>query len=424
MHIIDIIEKKKNHLELTIEEIKFMIDGYLDGSIEDYQMSAFLMAISINGMNDTETLSLTEIFINSGDKIDLSGIAGPIVDKHSTGGVGDKTTLILAPLVASCGVKVAKMSGHSLGHTGGTIDKLESIPNFKVDLSNEEFLKQMADIGVAIISQTSNLVPADKAIYALRDVTGTTSSLPLIAASIMSKKIASGADKIVIDLKVGNGALVKNINGARHLAKLMIAIGNHYHKEVVCVLTNMNAPLGRAIGNSLEVLESVEVLKGKGPTDTRELVIVLGSFMVSLGKKISLEEAEALVTENLNNGRAYKKFEELVKAQHGDLTRIPLTNRITSIKSDQTGFINTINALKLGELARSLGAGRINKDDLIDYRVGFKLAKQVGDFVNEGDELLAIYLGDKEPDIKALHDCFKITSDAPLKELLIYEVIR
>lgn len=420
----DIINKKCNNKELTFDELDTIVNGYLKSKINDEDMTLFLHAICDNGMSEQETIDLTEIFINSGDKIDLSALEGPIIDKHSTGGVGDKTTLILAPLVASCGVKVAKMSGRGLGHTGGTIDKLESIEGFNVNLSKEEFIKQIEAIDVALVSQTSNLVPADKKIYALRDVTNTVSSIPLIASSIMSKKIASGADKIVIDLKIGKGALVKDLKEAHELAKIMIKIGKHYQKEVVCIVSNMNAPLGRAIGNSVEVMESIKVLRGKGPADVRELVIVLGSYMVSLGKGISLDEAELEITTNLDNKLAYRRFEDLVKWQHGDLHKIPMADNIISIKSPKAGFVNQIDALALGELARELGAGRLKKDDVIDHSVGFVLSKQVGDFVLENEELLIVYLNKKDINIKALLDCFEIENDFTNHEPLIYEVIR
>lgn len=423
MEIIDIIEKKKNHYELNFEELNMIVSGYLDDSVKDYQMSAFLMAVCINGLTEKETLDLTEIFINSGDKLDLSDIKGTIVDKHSTGGVGDKTTLIVGPLVASCGVKVAKMSGRGLGHTGGTADKLEAIPGFNINLTNKDFIKQVNKIGIALATQTGNLVPADKKIYALRDVTATTNSLPLIAASIMSKKIASGADKIVIDLKVGNGALIKNSHGAHYLAKLMKMIGRKYGKEVICILTNMNAPLGLTIGNSLEVNESIDVLKNSGPKDTREVVSAIATYMVALGKDIELEDALKEVTANLKNGKAYEKFEELVNYQHGDLTKLKVADNVMIIKSKKSGYVNRIDAYKLGELARTLGAGRFTKDDAIDYAVGFKLAKQVGDKVVVGDDLISVYYNKKEITETAVLACFDITESLTNHEPLIYEVI-
>lgn len=325
------------------------------------------MAIVINGMSLEETINLTDIMINSGEVIDL-GIDG-IVDKHSTGGVGDKTTLILAPLVASLGVKVAKMSGRGLGHTGGTIDKLESIKGFNVSLSKEEFVKQVNEIGVSVISQTGNIAPADKKLYALRDVTGTTESIPLIASSIMSKKIASGAKNIVIDVKVGNGALMKNVESARKLAETMIEIGKKYNRKVVCVLTNMDIPLGHNIGNGLEVIESIDCLKGNGPKDLEELVLELGSIMVSLSKNISKEEAYLQLKDNLYNNKAYLKFEELVKYQNGDINNIDISDKVISIKSNKEGFVNKINTLKLGEIVKNIGGGRMNKEDSIDYGV-------------------------------------------------------
>ena len=350
MTILDIIDKKRLKQELTFEEIKYVVDNFVNGNIPDYQMSALLMAMVINGMTEKETIDLTKVMIDSGDIIDLSSISGIKVDKHSTGGVGDKTTLILAPLVASCGVKVVKMSGRGLGHTGGTIDKLEAIKGFKVNLSVNEFIKQVNDIGVAITSQTGNLVPADKKIYALRDVTGTVSSIPLIATSIMSKKIASGADKIVIDVKVGNGALIKTIEEARILANLMIKIGKQYGKDVVCVLSDMNQPLGQTIGNGLEVVEAIHVLRVKGSIKLRELVITLGSIMVSLGKQIALEEAKKEIMTNLINGQAYQKFMEMVKAQNGDIDKINISFKSYSVKSKQEGYINGIDALGIGKL--------------------------------------------------------------------------
>jgi len=311
MNIIDIINKKRLKQELSREELEFVINSYLDKKIDDAQMSALLMAICINNMTYNEIFNLTDIFLNSGEKLDLSDINRIKVDKHSTGGIGDKTTLVLVPLVASTGVLVAKMSGRSLGFTGGTIDKLESIPNFKTALTVREFTNQVKEIGCAVASQTGNLVPADKKVYALRDVTGTVESLPLIAASIMSKKLASGVDKIVIDLKVGDGALVKTLDDAKILGDIMVQIGKHYNKEVVCVVTNMNEPLGNAVGNTLEVLEAIDTLKGKGPNDLRNIVLTLGSYMVSMAKGITYSQASKELSENLKNGKAYEKFVEM-----------------------------------------------------------------------------------------------------------------
>lgn len=423
MNIIDIIEKKKKNLELSKEEITYFINGYLDGSVADYQVSALLMAIYFNGMSDEETFNLTEVMLHSGNKIDLSSIKGIKVDKHSTGGVGDKTTLILAPLVASTGVCVAKMSGRGLGHTGGTIDKLEAISGFNTSLTEEDFIKQVNDIGVAVTGQTGNIAPADKKIYALRDVTGTVNSIPLIASSIMSKKLASGADKIVIDLKVGNGALVSNIEAARKLGNLMVNIGKKFGKEVICYLTNMNEPLGNNIGNGLEVLEALDVLNNKGPEDLRNLVIELGSAMVSLGKNISLDEAKKEIVSNLENGKAYNKFCEFVKYQGGDIDNIVIAKSIFSLKSSVSGFITNIDTLKLGEMVRMLGAGRLSKNDKIDYGVGIILNKKVGDFVIENEELLKIYYNEKDISIGEVLSCFTIKQDYEEKEPLIYEKI-
>ena len=424
MTIIDIIEKKKKNKELNYEEIKFFIDGYLDGSIKDYQASALLMAIYFNGMSDDETFNLTDVMLHSGNIIDLSNIKGIKVDKHSTGGVGDKTTLILAPLVASTGVCVAKMSGRGLGHTGGTIDKLEAIAGFNTALSEDQFIRQVNEIGVAVTGQTGNVAPADKKLYALRDVTGTVNSIPLIASSIMSKKLASGADKIVIDLKLGNGALVNTLDDARKLGNLMVKIGKKAGKEVICFITNMDEPLGRNIGNGLEVIEAIEVLKGAGPDDLKELIISLATEMVMLGKNISNEEAKKEVVVNLSNGKAYNKFLEFVKYQAGDINKINISNKIFSMKSNVQGFITSIDTLKLGELVRSLGAGRYGKDDVIDYGVGIVLNKKVGDFVLQNEEILKIYWNSKDVSINDVFNCFRIENDYKEKQPLIYEIIK
>jgi len=420
MNIIDIIVKKKNAEELTKEELEFAINGYLNNEIKDYQISSLLMAIVINGMSLEETINLTEIMINSGEVIDL-GI--DVVDKHSTGGVGDKTTLILAPLVASVGVKVAKMSGRGLGHTGGTIDKLESIKGFNVSLTKEEFMNQVNEIGVSVISQTGNIAPADKKLYALRDVTGTTESIPLIASSIMSKKIASGAKNIVIDVKVGNGALMKDIESAKELALTMIEIGKRYDRKVVCVLTNMDIPLGHNIGNGLEVIESIECLKGNGPKDLEELVLELGSIMVSLDKKIAKEDAYLELKDNLYNNKAYLKFEELVKYQNGDINNIDVSDKLISIKSSKEGFINSIDTLKLGEIVKNIGGGRINKEDSIDYGVGITVTKKVGQLIFENEEIAKIFLRDKDVKVNDILDCFEIAEENKKAKPLILEVI-
>lgn len=423
MNIIDIIVKKKNKKVLTYDEIKYAVDNYVKGNIEDYQMSSLLMAIVINGMTEEETINLTKVMIDSGDKIDLSEINGTIVDKHSTGGVGDKTTLVLAPLVSSIGVKVAKMSGRGLGHTGGTIDKLESIEGFKVSLTNEEFINQVNDIGCAVISQTGDIVPADKKIYALRDVTGTTESIPLIASSIMSKKIASGADCIVLDVKVGNGALMKDVDSATKLANLMIKIGKAYNRKTVCVLSNMEEPLGKSIGNSLEVLESIETLKDNGPSDLQKLVLTLGSIMSSLALNISEEEAKLKLLESIKNGKALDKFYEFVRMQNGNPNNIEVEENAISIKTSKDGFIKSIDAYKLGEIARKIGAGRLNKEDKINHGVGIVLNKKVGDYLFENEELLKIYSKNADISIKEISECFEIVEEKIDKPKLIIDII-
>lgn len=396
MNVVDIINKKRRNEVLEKEEIEYMINGYVKEDIPDYQMSSFLMAICLNGMNEEEIFSMTDMMINSGEKLDFSSLGEKIVDKHSTGGVGDKTTLILAPLVASCGVTVAKMSGRGLGFTGGTIDKLESIQGFKTNLSNEEFMDQVRDIRLAVISGNHNLVPADKKIYALRDVTGTVESIPLIASSIMSKKIAAGTKKIVIDVKVGNGALMKNIHDARCLAETMIAIGKRYQVEVVCVLSKMDEPLGFAIGNGLEVKETLEALNGNFSPDLYELVKTLGSHMVSLGLSIPLSEANEIMEESMKEKKGYDYFKTMVERQHGDLTQLSLSNQTLEVKSHVEGFIHHIDAYHLANISLHLGAGRESLNDTIDHGVGIWLNKKTGDFVSVGDTLLTIYFGKKK----------------------------
>ena len=422
MNIIDIINKKRLKKELTDEEIKYIIDNYLNGEIKDYQMSSLLMAILLNDMTNEEIYSLTKYMADSGDKLDLSDLGDNVVDKHSTGGVGDKTTLIITPIVSSCGVKVAKMSGRGLGHTGGTIDKLESIPGFKVNLTEKEFLNQINEIGSAITSQTENIAIADKKIYALRDVTGTVESIPLIASSIMSKKIALGTKKLVLDVKVGSGALIKNLTNARRLSKLMIDIGKRNNMEVICILTNMNIPLGNNVGNSLEVKEAIDILKNHKKGHLRDLCIELSSYMVSLGLNITYEEAKKKVIENIDNGSAYDKFIELIKTQHGNIDKLPQAKNKYEIKSMTKGYLVDINAYKLGVLSMSLGAGRKNKEDKIDYSAGIVINKNVGNYINEGDIIMTLYTKNKITSID--NTIFKI-SDKPVKdEKLIYEIIK
>ena len=395
--ILDIINKKANKYELTKEELETILLGYLNDEVKDYQMSAFLMAICINDMSDSEIFALTDIFIKSGDVLDLSFIDEIKVDKHSTGGVGDKTTLIVAPLVASCNVPVIKMSGRGLGYTGGTIDKLESIPGFKVDLTEEEIKKQAEDIGIVITSQTKDLAPLDKKVYALRDVTATTNSIPLIASSIMSKKIAGGADKIVIDIKVGNGALIKTKEEAERLSSLLIKIGTYYQKEVRTVISNMDRPLGHNIGNKLEVLEAIDVLKGNVKGELLNLSLELATKMVSMGKGISEEEAMKEVKENLENGKALNKFIEFVKYQHGNIEELEINAKVYNIKANKSGSLKDINALSIAKLSESLGAGRKSKDDEIDYNAGVIIKKEIGDEIKEGDVLASLYTNIDNP---------------------------
>lgn len=409
MNIIEIIEKKKNGEVLTKDELKFAFYGYLEDKIPDYQMSSLLMAICLKGMNTEETFALTDLFLHSGDVLDLSSLKGPKADKHSTGGVGDKTTMIIGPMVASCGVMVPKMSGRGLGHTGGTIDKLESIPSFRTNLTEEEFIAQVEDIGFAVTAQTKNLTPLDKKIYALRDVTGTTESIPLIASSIMSKKIAGGADCIVIDVKVGKGALIKTMPDAVKLSQLMEAIGAFYQRKVRTVITPMDTPLGRCVGNRLEVLEAIDLLNGKGDENLRNLCIQLASHMVSMAKEIDYDEAKKEVLESLEDGRAYQKFLEFVKKQGGKLESLSIDARKWEIHSSQDGVIEAIDALQIGELAVSLGAGRLNKGDVIDPCAGIVLNCKVGDSVSKGDILATLYSNkDVAIELVVIEDLFQI----------------
>ena len=399
--ILDIINKKRLGLELSYQELSQAFNGFLNGDVYDYQMSSLLMAICINGMTDDEIFSLTKIFIDSGDVLDFSDIPGIKVDKHSTGGIGDKTTLVIAPIVASCGVPVIKMSGRGLGYTGGTIDKLESIPGYRVDLSDEEIIKQVHDINLVVTGQTADLVPMDKAIYALRDVTATVSSIPLIASSIMSKKIAGGSDKILIDIKVGNGALLSNEEDAKKLSELMIKIGKVYHKEVRTMISDMNVPLGNRIGNSLEVLEAIDVLKGKEKNNNFvNLCFDLSSEMISMGLNISKEDAFQLVNKSIEDQSAYAKFVEMVNYQNGDISKIKVAKNQYEVVAKKSGVLTKLHALELGKLSLALGAGKVYIDDKIDYSVGIYLKKQLGDSVKKGDVLAVLYYNDKLPKIE------------------------
>ena len=423
MNIIDIIVKKKNKEILTCDEIKYAVDNFISGEVKDYQMSSLLMAIVLNGMTEEEIFNLTKIMLDSGDKIDLSKINGVKVDKHSTGGVGDKTTLVVGPLAAACGVPIAKMSGKGLGFTGGTIDKLESIKGFNTNISEERFINQVNDIGISLVSQSGNLVPADKKIYALRDVTGTTESIPLIASSIMSKKLASGADKIVLDVKVGRGAFMKTIEDAKKLSETMIKIGNNFGKEVVALITNMDYPLGYTIGNAIEVKEAIETLGGKGEERFTKLCLVLASYMVSIGKEISVEDALDMVTEKLNNKEALNKFKGLVKSQDGDIDSISLSKESVDLISKEDGYITDINPIVLTEFINKLGAGRQSKDDIINYGVGVKLNKQINEKVSTGDKLLTI-ICDEKIDINELYSAFKISNEKIDNPKIIFDVVK
>ncbi|MBO0470194.1 pyrimidine-nucleoside phosphorylase [Enterococcus sp. DIV0242_7C1] len=398
MRMVDLIEKKRDGHVLTEEEIQFIVSGYTSGDIPDYQMSALLMAIFYKDMTDEEITTLTLAMANSGEMIDLSSIQGIKVDKHSTGGVGDTTTLILAPLVASVGVSVAKMSGRGLGYTGGTIDKLEAIPGFHVELPDEDFIRLVNESHVAVIGQSGDLAPADKKLYALRDVTATVDSIPLIASSIMSKKIAAGADAIVLDVTTGEGAFMKNIDQARRLAKTMVRIGHLANRQTMAVISDMSQPLGEAIGNSLEVVEAIETLQGNGPEDLLEMCYILGSQMVVLAKKAeTLDEARAMLKEALESGKALAKFCEMIKNQGGDASVIDHPESLLTaqyeieLPAKASGTVQKIVANEIGIAAMLLGAGRATKEDSIDHAVGIKLHKKVGMPVTEGEALLTIY---------------------------------
>lgn len=402
MNILDIIAKKRDKQELTKEEIDFFITQYTKDNITDYQAAALVMAIYINGMNEREITDLTLAMAYSGDVLDLS-ILGEVVDKHSTGGVGDKITLILMPIIASLGIPVAKMSGRGLGFTGGTIDKLESIPGYNVSVNVDEFIQNVKDIGISLIGQTLNLAPADKKLYALRDTINCTQSIPLIASSIMSKKIASGANKIVIDVTCGSGAFMKNINEAKELAELMTKIGKLAGKETVCIITDMNEPVGHSVGNTLEVIEAVDVLKGNTmPEDIKDIITNLGSNMLLLAGKVeTLEDGKVKILENIKNGKAYKKFLELVANQGGNIAYIENTEKLKKAKyvvpiiAKKQGKIVNLDAYNIGKMSVYLGAGRTKKEDKIDKEVGFVFNKKVGDTAKTGEVLGFIYSNDE-----------------------------
>lgn len=429
MRMYDIIAKKRNNLELSLEEISFFVSGFTNENIPDYQASALLMAIYFNGMTDVETALLTSCIAKSGDMVDLSKINGIKVDKHSTGGVGDKTTLIVAPIVASYGVKVAKMSGRGLGHTGGTIDKLESIPNFETSLSHEKFFEIVNKVGVSVIGQTGNLAPADKKLYALRDVTATVDSIPLIAASIMSKKIAAGADCILLDVKTGSGAFMKTLDDSIKLAKAMVDIGENVNRHTIALITNMDIPLGNAIGNSLEVIEAVETLKGNGPKDLTYVCTQLATNMLFLAKKGTIEECKILAQKTISDGSALKKFIEMVKAQNGDISVIENTSNFEKakysyhIKADCDGYISKMDTENIGIASVVLGAGRDTKDSKIDYSAGIILNAKYGDKINKDDVIATLYSSDKTKFGQAkdiLQKAIIIKNDKPLNQPLIY----
>lgn len=401
MHTVDLILKKREGLALSKEEIKYIIENYTAGKIPDYQISALLMAIYFKEMNDEEAKDLANAMANSGDMIDLSSIPGVKVDKHSTGGVGDKVTLILGPLLASLGVKFAKMSGRGLGHTGGTIDKLESIPGYKVELKVEDFMKQVKDIGIAIVGQSGDVAPADKKLYALRDVTATVDIIPLIASSIMSKKLASGADAIVLDVKVGHGAFMKTEEEAQKLAKLMVEIGRLSGRKMTAILTGMDEPLGHKIGNGLEVYEAIETLHGHGPKDLVDVTIEIGAHLLKDANiETDFDKAKSLLRNALKDGSAFNKFVEVVKAQGGDTTILYqpeqlLSKKIEEVHANQSGYVEDINALEIGKAAMRLGAGRETKEDQIYMEVGIDLHKKIGSKVEKGDVLATLFVRDK-----------------------------
>lgn len=430
MRMYDLIMKKRDGGTFTKDEIDFIISSYTKDYIPDYQMSALLMAIYFNGMTNEETANLTMAMARSGDVLDLSEIKGIKVDKHSTGGVADTTTLVLAPLVAACGAPVAKMSGRGLGHTGGTIDKLESIPGMRVELSEREFIDNVNKHGIAVVGQSSNLTPADKKLYALRDVTATVDSIPLIASSIMSKKIASGADGIVLDVKVGRGAFMKDIESAKKLANLMVEIGNSVGRKTVAHVTNMDQPLGLAIGNSLEVVEAIDALKGNGSKDLLDVCMVLGADMLTTaGVAKDTDEAKEMLKEALTSGKALDKFKEFISAQGGDarivddISLLPQAKYVESWCAEEDIYIKDLYALDLGLIAMKLGAGRSTKEDSIDLSVGIMLGGKIGDIVRKGDPIATIYANDRDKLEWALNEIKKfiiITDEYVERPQLIY----
>ncbi|MCD7809096.1 MAG: pyrimidine-nucleoside phosphorylase [Erysipelotrichaceae bacterium] len=433
MYMVDLIQKKRDGGILSDEEIHFMIDGYTNNRIPDYQMSAMLMAICFQGLNKHETVVLTDEMLHSGDIIDLSEIDGIKVDKHSTGGVGDKTSLVLGPMVAACGCKVAKMSGRGLGHTGGTLDKLESIPGLHVDVSKQDFIKQVNSCHLAIIGQSGELVPADKKLYALRDVTATVSCIPLIASSIMSKKLASGSDTILLDVKYGEGAFMKTKEDAKILAQTMIDIGKSLNKDTRALISNMNEPLGNAIGNSLEIKEVIDTLNGHGPKDLLELCFHAGSQMLMQAHIADNEiVARKMLQDAIDSKKALRCLQAMVKAQGGDDAYIthpelfPKTKEVISIRSHSTGYVKSLNALSLGIVSMKLGGGRMVKEDSIDYSVGLVLNKKIGDFVSKDDVLLKVYTntGLSKELADNIYDAYEIVDEYVNKPVLVEDIMK
>lgn len=433
MRIYDIISRKRDGFELTDEEIHFFIDGYVKGEIKDYHASALLMAIYLNGMNDREMVSLTLEMAKSGDMLDLGEIDGVTVDKHSTGGVGDKTTLIVTPIVASLGAKVAKMSGRGLGHTGGTVDKLESIEGFNVALNPDEFISTVKKTGICVVGQTGNLAPADKKLYALRDATATVGCMPLIASSIMSKKLAAGSQCIVLDVKYGSGAFMKTKADAEELSTKMVEIGKMAGRKMTAVISDMDTPLGKNIGNTLEIIEAVEILKGRGSDDLREVSLTLASNLISLAQDIPYSEAKEKCEKALSNGSAYEKFIEFICAQGGntdmitDTDKLPKARIIHKVIVKESGYISKTDAEKIGSASVILGAGRVNKEDSIDYTAGIILHKKTGDKIKAGDVIAEFHTNDENriiPAEKMFFDAVSLSENEPQKSELIYKVIR
>jgi len=433
MRMVDIICKKRDGKVLSKEEISFFVKGYVDGSIPDYQVSSLAMAILFRGMSKEEITILTDLMMHSGDIIDLSSIKGVKADKHSTGGVGDKTSLVLGPMVAACGVKIAKMSGRGLGHTGGTLDKMEAIPGMKISIPETQFIKQVNDVGLAIVGQTGHLVPADKKLYALRDVTGTVESIPLIASSVMSKKLASGSDTILLDVKFGSGAFMKNISSARELARTMVDIGDGLGRDTRAILTDMEQPLGLAVGNALEVKEAIDTLHGKGPRDLVELCLEAGSIMLEQAKVVTdLKLGREMLKKVIADGSAFAKLKAMVAAQGGDVSyldhpdKFPLSRHIIAIESLKEGYVRRIEALQIGESAMRLGAGRETYDDVIDMSAGIILNKKVGDHVEIGEVLCTVHTNkdNYQTILEDIRDSFKM-SKSKLEPLpIVHDYIR